>query len=189
MGGRLARPPIKGGHEGCQGMGKLFAANAKLSLALAVAAKVVLGLIIVAVVADVCVRNLGQKPLAWAVSATEYGLLYAAFLPMPWLVHTKGHVFVEFLRKALPVPARAVLEKLVYLACICVSLYIGSVAFSSLIVAVSGGEYETRSFDMPKWLVFLPITLAFHLSALEWLRYLLGHDSLYTLDPLEMDGL
>ncbi|MER8833494.1 TRAP transporter small permease [Mesorhizobium sp. M0909] len=170
-------------------MDRLFAAIGKLSLALAAVAKVVLGLMIVAVVADVCVRNLGLRPLAWAVSATEYGLLYAAFLPMPWLVHSKGHVFVEFLRKALPVRARAVLEKLVYLACIAVSLYLGSVALSSLTSAVAGGEYETRSFDMPKWLVFLPIMLAFYLSALEWLRYLLGRDTLYTLDPLEMEGL
>lgn len=156
---------------------------------LAALAKILLGLMILVVVADVAVRNLGFRPLSWAVSLSEYILLYAAFAPMPWLVRSKGHVFVEFLRNALPIPARAALEKLVYLTCVGLCIYLGSIALISLLDAVASGDYETRSFDMPKWGVFLPITIAFFLSALEWLRYLFGFDTLYNLDPLEVEGL
>lgn len=170
-------------------MKTLFDMTGRLSEALAAVAKVLLGLMILFVVADVAFRNLGLRPLSWAVSGSEYILLYAAFLPMPWLVHSKGHVFVEFLRNILPPQGRVVLEKIVYLACIVLCLYLGAYALLSLIDAFQSGAYETRSFDMPKWAVFMPITLGFFLSAIEWLRYLLGHDTLYNLDPLEVEGL
>ena len=41
---------------------------------------------------------------------------------------------------------------------------------------------------MPKWLVFLPMALGFWLATIEWLRFLMGVDSLYNIDPLKMDG-
>jgi TRAP-type C4-dicarboxylate transport system permease small subunit len=105
-------------------METLFKITGNLSWGLASLAKLLLGLMVVIVVADVCVRNLGMRPLAWGISASEYSLLYAAFLPMPWLVRTKGHVFVEFLRAALSPAAKKILEKTVYTACIAISLYI-----------------------------------------------------------------
>lgn len=170
-------------------MKMLFDFSARLTEALASLAKVLIGLMILVVIADVAFRNLGLRPLSWAVSVSEYILLYAAFLPMPYLVHKKGHVFVEFLRNLLPPSGRRVLEKLVYLACVILCLYLGSYAFNSFSAAIVSGDYETRSFDMPKWAVFLPIMTAFFLSALEWMRYLLGFDTLYNLDPLEVEGL
>jgi hypothetical protein len=45
-----------------------------------------------------------------------------------------------------------------------------------------------RVFDIPKWVVFAPMVLAFALSAVEWLRYLLGYDDLYDRDLLETGG-
>jgi TRAP-type C4-dicarboxylate transport system permease small subunit len=170
-------------------MKQFFDVVGAVSRTFAALAKIVLGLMVVVVVADVTIRNLGMRPISWAVSASEYALLFAAFLPMPWLVHTKGHVFVEFLRKALPSTTRAVLEKAVYVVCVGICLYLGTYALMSFLEALANGDYETRTFDMPKWLVFLPIVLGFYLSALEWLRYLLGFDSLYDLDPLEVEGL
>lgn len=170
-------------------MNTLFDFAGKLSEALAAVTKVLIGMMVLFVVADVAVRNFGLRPLSWAISVSEYILLYSAFLPMPWLVRTKGHVFVEFLRNILPPTGRLVLEKLVYLTCVALCLYLGGYALTSLIGAAQTGEYETRTFDMPKWGVFLPMTIGFFLSAVEWLRYLLGFDTLYNLDPLEMEGL
>lgn len=167
----------------------LFDLTARLTEGLAALAKVLIGVMILVVIADVAFRNLGLRPLSWAISVSEYILLYSAFLPMPWLVHKKGHVFVEFLRNAFPPAGRRVLEKLVYLTCVILCLYLGGYALSSFLGAVSSGDYETRSFDMPKWGVFLPMVVAFFLSALEWLRYLMGYDTLYNLDPLEVEGL
>ena len=159
------------------------------SLALASLVKLILAAIVIEVVADVVLRNLNYRPIGWGVSATEYGLLYAAFLPMPWLVRIKGHVFVEFLRRALPETGRVLLEKLVYAVCVGLSLYLTWYAFSAFLDALRTGAYETKTFDMPKWLIFLPIAIGFFLSALEWVRYLVGSDSLYNVDPLEREGL
>ncbi|MCQ8782149.1 TRAP transporter small permease [Mangrovibrevibacter kandeliae] len=160
-----------------------------LSLALAALVKLILAAIVVEVISDVVLRNLNYRPISWGVSATEYGLLYSAFLPMPWLVRIKGHVFVEFLRRALPGPGRLVLEKLVYAVCIGLCLYLTWYAFAAFLDAVGTGAYETKTFDMPKWLIFLPISLGFFLSALEWTRYLVGRDSLYDIDVLDREGL
>lgn len=170
-------------------MKAFFDLSGGLSAALASVVRILIGLMIVIVVTDVAFRNLGLRPLSWAVSLSEYILLYSAFLPMPWLVRQKGHVFVEFLRNALPPSARSLLEKLVYLTCIALCLYLGGTALMSFIDAISTGDYETRTFDMPKWAVFLPMILGFFLSAVEWLRYLVGIDTLYNLNPLEIEGL
>lgn len=170
-------------------MDRLFDWTGRVSFALVVVTKLLLAAIVVLVVADVVVRNLGLRPIPWAVSAAEYSLLYAAFLPMPWLVRTRGHVFVEFLRKALPPVAQRVLEKAVYVACVALCLYLGGYALAGLAAAWADGAYETRTFDMPQWLVLLPVTLGFLMSALEWLRFLAGRASLYDIDPLEMEGL
>lgn len=170
-------------------MKALFDLSGGLSAALAGVVRVLIALMIIIVISDVAMRNLGFRPLSWAISVSEYILLYSAFLPMPWLVRTKGHVFVEFLRNAMPSGARNLLEKLVYLTCIVLCLYLGSIALTSALDALSTGDYETRTFDMPKWAVFLPMIIGFFLSAVEWLRYLMGFDTLYNLNPLEVEGL
>ena len=166
----------------------LFDWNGRLALWLARLTMVILGLLVVVVVADVVVRTAGLRPLAWASSTAEYILLYAAFLPMPHLVRIKGHVFVVFLRGPMSPAVRRNVERLVYLVCIVICAYLGWVAASSGVLAWHEGSYETRNFDMPKWLVYLPMALGFSLATLEWLRYLLGHDSMYHIDALQREG-
>jgi TRAP-type C4-dicarboxylate transport system permease small subunit len=170
-------------------MDAFFAAVGRVSWFLAVLVKLILAAIVVEVISDVVLRNLNLRPLSWGVSATEYGLLYSAFLPMPWLVRTKGHVFVEFLRKSLPTRGQVILERIVYCVCIALCLYLFYYAAGELAVAWRTGAYEMRTFDMPKWLIDLPVCIGFLLSALEWLRYLLCDDSLYHYNVLEQEGL
>lgn len=169
-------------------MKTVFDLSGRLCWVLAMIARVLVGLLVLLVVCDVAVRNAGLRPLAWAVNTSEFFLLYITFLAMPWLVRQKGHVFVIFLRVILPDLAKRVLAKIVYLACIVLCLYLGWVAWNSLTLALARGTYEMRVFDIPKWVVFAPMVLAFFLSALEWLRYLLGHDDFYDGDPIEAGG-
>lgn len=166
----------------------LFDLSGRLSWLLAVFARLLIGALVLLVVADVAVRNAGLRPLAWAVNTSEFFLLYVTFLAMPWLVRKKGHVFVEFLRIALPRPAKAALARVVYLGCIVLCVYLAWVAGRSMLLAIERGTYEMRTFDIPKWVVFLPMVVAFSLSAVEWLRYLLGHDDFYDRDLLETGG-
>ena len=169
-------------------MRRLFDFTGWLSWLMATIAKLLIGALVLLVVADVAFRNSGLRPLAWAVNTSEFFLLYITFMSMPWLVRQKGHVFVEFLRVALPDHARIWLARLVYLGCIALCLYLAGVATQSLITAIQRGTYEMRTFDIPKWVVFSPMVLAFTVSAFEWLRYLLGYDDFYDRDILEVGG-
>ena len=166
----------------------LFDLTGRLSWLMATLAKLLIGALVLLVVADVAFRNSGLRPLAWAVNTSEFFLLYITFLSMPWLVRQKGHVFVEFLRVALPDSAKIWLARLVYLSCIVLCLYLAGVATQSLITAIQRGTYEMRTFDIPKWVVFSPMVLAFTVSAMEWLRYLMGYDDFYDRDILEVGG-
>lgn len=170
-------------------METLFKNVARLSWLCASVAKALIGLSIIMVIADVTVRNMGMRPMTWAISATEYSLLYITFLSMPWLVRTRGHVFVVFLRSTFSPSLQRVLEIGVYLLCLILCIYLGFVALGSLSSALATGSFESRTFDMPKWLILLPIVIGFFLSALEWLAFLLTPASLYTVSAEDLEGL
>ncbi len=167
---------------------RLFRLSAAVSRALAVVAMVLLGGLVVLITVDVTRRTLGFKPLSWTSDVAEYILLYATFLPMAAIVHDKGHVFVEFLRSSMPPAAQRVLERGVYVVCLVICVYLGWVASVHLVGAVRTGAYDTRAFDMPRWLVYVPMAVGLWLSSVEWLRFLLGRASLYDLDALQRDG-
>lgn len=168
-------------------MDALFALSGRIARALAFVTKGLLAAIVLLVCADVAARNVG-RPLAWGVSLTEYALIYIAFLPMPFLVREKGHVCADFIRTALPGALRRPIERGVYLLCLGLCLYLGGVALASTVQALSSGAYDVRTFDMPKALVYAPMVLGLWLSAIEFLRYLLGRDSIYAVSATEMEG-
>lgn len=169
-------------------MNTLFHLSGQLCWLLSVAARALIGVLVLIVVADVAVRNAGLRPLSWAVNTSEMLLLYVTFFSMPWLVRCKGHVFVNFLRIALPDAGKRVLARIVYLGCVGLCLYLGWIALTSMQQAIVRGTYEMRNFDIPKWVIFAPMALAFLLSALEWMRYALGIEDYYDADPLEHGG-
>lgn len=168
-------------------MDRLFDASGRIAQALAVLTKLLLAAIVLLVCADVAARNLA-RPLAWGVSLTEYLLVYIAFLPMPALVRAKGHVCADFIRLALPPRLRSMTERGVYVLCLAICLYLGWIAFGSGLASLKTGSYEVRTFDMPRWLIFAPMVVGLWLSALEFLRYLVGRDSIYAIDAREMEG-
>lgn len=161
----------------------------RISWLCASAAKLLIGVVILMVIADVVARNFGWRAMTWAISATEYSLLYITFLSMPWLVRIKGHVFVIFLRALFPPAAKKALEVAVYIVCIGLCLYLGYITATAIAEALARGSFESRTFDMPRWAILLPILIGFVLSALEWLRYLMTSDSIYNANVLETEGL
>jgi TRAP-type C4-dicarboxylate transport system permease small subunit len=165
----------------------LFAATGMVAQALAFITKLMLGLVVLLVAWDVFSRNF-TRPVAWSVSLTEYLLIYVTFLPMPALVRGKGHVCADFIRTAMPRGLRRVVETGVYILCIAICAHLGWVALQGVIASLRTGAYDVRTFDMPRWLIYAPMVLGLWLSALEFLRYLLGHDSIYALDVREMEG-
>ena len=170
-------------------MDRFFDVVGTLSWLCASIAKLLIGAVILLGVAEGVARNLGLKAMTWAISASEYSLLYITFLAMPWLVRNKGHVFVVFLRALFPAAIQRLLEKLVYLTCIRLCVYPAWVAGSLMVTAWQKGSFESRTFDLPKWAIYLPICIGFGLSALEWLRFLITPASIYDVNPLEAEGI
>lgn len=168
-------------------MDAIFKVSGALANALAILTKLILGLIVLLVVGDVAMRNLA-RPIAWSTSLTEYLLIYVAFLPAPALVRLKGHVCADFLRTALPASVQRPTEKMVYLLCIALSAFLGALAFQAMMESLRTGSYDVRTFDMPKWVIFLPMVVGFWLSALEFLRFLTGRDSIYAIDARDVEG-
>jgi TRAP-type C4-dicarboxylate transport system permease small subunit len=80
------------------------------------------------------------------------------------------------------------LEISVYVICLVICAYLAWIAGARVVETLRTGAYETRTFDMPQWLIYLPMAVGLGLSTLEWLRFLLGHDSMYDIDASSMEG-
>jgi C4-dicarboxylate transporter, DctQ subunit len=131
------------------------------------------------IVSDVLIRTVGLKPWQPSSVLVEYGLLWFTMLAAPWLARNKAHVFIDAITQLLPSGLRHVLEKLVYLVCVVISLVITYYSLWVLITAINEGQIDTRAVDMPLWTLYAPIPPCFLLVAIEFLRFLLGYDSMY----------
>jgi TRAP-type C4-dicarboxylate transport system permease small subunit len=133
----------------------------------------------VLIVFDVFVRLAGLQPWLYSTILVEYGLLWFTMLAAPWLARTKGHVFIDALTQLLPVPARRLLAKLVYLICIVVCGVFCFYSMKLLVGAWVDGEIDTRAVDVPLWTLLAPIPFSFALVAIEFVRFLFDFDSMY----------
>lgn len=160
-------------------MSRLIRLYDRLVVALACVAGALPLFILTAVVLNVASRVIGLQPPVWTQAYAEYSLLFLAMLAAPWLVRTRGHVFVEALVSRLPVGVRRVIEKAAYVLCITVALIVFYYSLEKFIFHLSSGEFEGRSVDIPLWVVFSSMPPAFLLIAVEFARYLFGRESMY----------
>ena len=160
-------------------MTRLAAAYAALLRFLAHLSGVVIFGAFVLVVTDVFVRLAGMQPWVYSTILVEYGLLWFAMLAAPWLARTRGHVFIDAVTQLLPLPARRVVNGLAYLICIISCATFAWFSLLLLIDAYTSGEIDTRAADVPSWTLLLPIPLCFLLVTIEFVRYLLGIDTMY----------
>lgn len=166
----------------------IWALYNRLIAALAIAAGVVIAVFCIAIIVDVVTAALGFRPPIWVGAGTEYSMLYLTLLSAPWLLRQKGHVAISGLRNLLAPKPRRVLERATYLLALIVMLiltYFGTVLTWETLLS---GDLDIRSFEFPRWLVYLPMPIGFALLAVEFARLLFGYDSLYD-DEQPVDGL
>jgi TRAP-type C4-dicarboxylate transport system permease small subunit len=147
---------------------------------LAAIAGTIMGLLALMIVYDVIVRNLGFQPPPHTLTLTEYGLLYIVMLGAPWLVRVKGHVYIELLSAAVPEPVQRAMAKTVYLLCVLTCAVLAWYAGETTWQAFTRGDVDVRSFDMPRWLLIAVMPASFLLMAVEFGRFLIGRDDMYT---------
>jgi C4-dicarboxylate transporter, DctQ subunit len=166
----------------------LFALSWFVSRAMAAFCCVLLAVIAAAIVYDVTVRNLLFQPPNFTVSFTEYVLLYTTMLGAPYMVRKKGHILVEALIENVGPALHAAMARFVYLVCTLLSAVLTYFGVKLLVQGIETNDLDIRSFDMPRWLLDITLPLGFGFSAIEFLRYLVGVDTLYRVKAQDKDG-
>lgn len=145
-----------------------------------IASGILVFLVFILIVVDVFIRLVGLNPWSYSVMIVEYALLWFAMLAAPYLVRVKGHVFIDALTTLIPAGPRLVIEKIAYTICICACLIFTWYSGSVLITAIADGTLDVRSEDIPLWVLILPLPFCFVLVAIEFVRYLIGIDTMYS---------
>ena len=161
----------------------------RINKALAVLCGVLLGLTAIAIAIDVIARTIGLQPPPWTVAGSEFIMLYVTVLGAPYMVRIKGHVFVEAVIMNMPARIKRVVEKIIYVVCVAISFYLTWFALNATIDAFATGDFDLRGFEMPWGLVYGPMTVGLFLTGLEFLRYLIGIDSMYADDAIARDAV
>ena len=161
-------------------MQRIARAYEKLLDLFKIGAEIVVFVIFLLIVIDVFLRLLGIHPWSYTLGVVEYGLLWFTMLGAPWLVRMKGHVFVDSLVSLLPVIVQAVLARLVYVICIMCCFFFIYYSTDLLIDAYLTGEMDIRGEAQPLWMLLAPMPVSFAMIAFEFLRFLVGVDTMYT---------
>lgn len=148
--------------------------------AMAVIAAAILVWLMVAIVWSVTMRNLGLQPYAWLFTSTEYGILYMTMLGAPWLVRKRGHVHIELVTAYLPASVRAVVSRLVALACVLICAYLAWRGFLLVQTNLARNDFDVRAYFFPRWMLTVAFPLSFGLMALEFARFVLGRELMHS---------
>ncbi len=160
-----------------------------VTTALAVVAGMMMVAMFVGIIADVCIRDLGYQSPRWIQPLIEFGLLYVTMLGSPWLLRSKGMIIIESLRLVLPQPVRRVLEIVVYFCCAAVCGTLTWYATSQAIFSWVNNEADQRAISIPLIYAYAPMVIGFFLMGVEFLRLLLGRDTIYGQSASEQDGI
>ena len=161
-------------------MRRIVLAYDQLLNAFKIGAEIVVFLIFFLITTDVFIRLVGLQPSTYTLGVVEFGFLWFTMLGAPWLVRMKGHVFVDSLVQLLPYSMQTVLARLVYLICICCSLFFVYYSLELTVEAIVSGDMDIRGEAQPLWLLLIPMPLSFLMVAVEFVRYLIGVDTMYT---------
>lgn len=166
----------------------VFAASLRVTQFFALICCAGLAAATVSIVFDVTVRNFGGQPPQFTNSFVEYVLLYVALLGAPYLVRYKGHIVVEALIDNVGERAHLWMARFVYFVCFAVCVWLAWVGAKQTWVSWSTNDMEFRSFDAPRWILDITLPLGFGLSAVEFLRYIVGYDTLFRVQAIDKDG-
>ena len=130
--------------------------------------------IMLAIVFQATARSLGFSGSSHVFTFTEYGLLYIVLFASPWLAGRRGHVLVELLAAAAPPRARPALARAAAALSVAICLILAWYFGEATLKAHARGDMDTRSFDMPRWLLLGAMPVCFALMAAQFARLAAG---------------
>lgn len=136
--------------------------------------------LMISTILSVLMRNLGMQPFAWLFTSAEYGILYMTMLGAPWLVREKGHVHIELVTSALPEAPRRIVSRIIALACVLVCVILAWKGVELFLKNIERGDYDTRAYYYPRWLLTVAFPLSFGIMAIEFSRFVFGDELMHT---------
>ncbi len=142
-----------------------------------------IGFIMLAIVYMTIFRSAGWAYNQFVFTLIEYGFLYILFLGSPWLVRTRGHVYIELLTAAVPERSRKALSRSIALLCAAICLVWVWYTWG---IFVEHAE-DPLAFDelrddrgMRLWTITIAYPVGFLFMAVEFLRYVFGRQTMHS---------
>jgi TRAP-type C4-dicarboxylate transport system permease small subunit len=140
--------------------------------AFAWAAGILLGVMALAVTADVVARNLRLGNTGWVVELSEYSLPVATLLVAPYLLHRNEHVRLDALLVALPKTLSLWLERLADVLGILICAVFVWFSVKLILDSARLGSMVVKTLAIPEWWQYALMPVCFALLAVEFARRL-----------------
>jgi TRAP-type C4-dicarboxylate transport system permease small subunit len=144
----------------------------RLVQALAWVAALLLGLMALAVTADVVARNLGLGSMGWVVELSEYSLPVATLLVAPWLLQRNEHVRLDALLVSLPRRISLTLERAADVLGILICAVFVWYGTKLILDSARLGSMMVKTLSIPEWWQYALVPVCFFLLAVEFARRL-----------------
>ena len=116
-------------------------------------------------------------------------LIFLSFVMIVVDVTMRIVVFIDAVTQFLPPAAKKVIARVVYAICtVAASIYCVHAA-GLVIDAWQRDMVDVRSVDMPLWTLYFPMPICLFFVAMEFARYLIGIDDMYSQSIEERGGV
>jgi TRAP-type transport system small permease protein len=149
-------------------MTRLSAIFGRVFDALAVVAALILLAMVVAVTADIVLRNTTRGGFAWANEVSEYALYLMTLLTAPWLLRRGQHVRLDVILTLVPPRVAWLMEAAGDALGFCVSLVLVRYGFAMTADSARLGAITIKNLVFPEWWLLVPLPVAFALLAIEF---------------------
>ena len=136
--------------------------------ALAVVAALTLFAMVIAVTADIVLRNTIGRGFAWANEVSEYALYLITLLTAPWLLRRGQHVRLDIVLTFVPARVAWIMEAVGDGAGFAVSLVLVRYGLAMTIDSARLGAITIKNLVFPEWWLLAPLPTAFALLAIEF---------------------
>jgi TRAP-type C4-dicarboxylate transport system permease small subunit len=125
----------------------------------------VVGVMVALVAAQVMARYGLNASIGWADEISRLAFVWCVFLGMPVAVRARAHIGLDLITAAAVRPLRAVLARLVPLACAALSLL---VAWESLVIALDQWDERMISLELSAGWFLVPVAAGGAICALHF---------------------
>lgn len=122
--------------------------------------------------ADVILRYVTGRPIAWMFDVSQYALLYIPCLGMAWLARERGHIAITTFVDIMPAIWRSFFRSVTLLIS---ALACGVISYWGWIVLFDKFSRNTKAVQVivvPEYIIYWVIPFGFGLTCIEFLRQL-----------------